>query len=126
VTGFGDGTAKHVSGEVKTTDYALGTTMSNLIDFRIHFLTILLDAPKLDTVNQQVKQTGSGTVTNDSMSIKRATDAPKLDTVNQQVRNTGSGTVTSDSIHIKKATGMKEPISTVTQFRCTQIGYCSC
>lgn len=30
VTGFGDGTAKHVSGEVKTTDYGLETSMSKI------------------------------------------------------------------------------------------------
>eukprot|EP01132_Coremiostelium_polycephalum_P005797 gene5797-7210_t len=62
-----------------------------------------LNAPKLDTVNNQVRGECTTQVTLDSISINKAVSAPKLDTVNDQVRGVGAGNVTLDSISINKA-----------------------
>ena len=42
-------------------------------EFSLNFLINFIDAPKLDTTNQQIKNTGAGTVTADSIHIQNAT-----------------------------------------------------
>lgn len=73
VTGFGDHSAKHVSGTVETNSKHLESQ---------------LNAPKLDTVNQTVRgpQDIKPTTTVDSIGIANALKAPKSTPYNQTVR----------------------------------------
>ncbi|EFA75186.1 LIM-type zinc finger-containing protein [Heterostelium album PN500] len=86
VTGFG-------------TDHIIGTQSTDSLG-----LANPINAPKLDTVNQQVRgDSGKTQVGLDSMHISKPVNAPKLDTVNDQVRGDGGKTqVGLDSIHIAK------------------------
>eukprot|EP01094_Clydonella_sp_ATCC50884_P020149 TRINITY_DN411_c0_g1_i1.p1 TRINITY_DN411_c0_g1~~TRINITY_DN411_c0_g1_i1.p1 ORF type:complete len:220 (+),score=49.82 TRINITY_DN411_c0_g1_i1:59-661(+) len=77
-------------------------------------------APKLDTVNEQVRGgAGAGQKTHvgtDSMSISNATAAPKLSTVNEQVRGGAAGTgVGLDSMSVSNALAAPKAASGVNE-----------
>ncbi|GAM19617.1 hypothetical protein SAMD00019534_027920, partial [Acytostelium subglobosum LB1] len=87
VTGFG-------------TDHVVGTTTTHSIG-----VANAVNAPKLDTVNDQVRgDVGKTQVGMDSMHIAKGVSAPKLDVVNDQIRgDAGKTQVGLDSIQISKS-----------------------
>eukprot|EP01113_Clastostelium_recurvatum_P001478 TRINITY_DN1059_c0_g1_i2.p1 TRINITY_DN1059_c0_g1~~TRINITY_DN1059_c0_g1_i2.p1 ORF type:complete len:199 (-),score=38.88 TRINITY_DN1059_c0_g1_i2:264-860(-) len=87
ITGFGDHRAH---GTIDTSAVSVASASS---------------APKLDTVNDQVRGDGpSKSIGLDSMAMRMASSAPKLDTVNDQVRGEGGKGIGMDSMAMAMAT----------------------
>eukprot|EP01101_Sappina_pedata_P006943 TRINITY_DN356_c0_g1_i1.p2 TRINITY_DN356_c0_g1~~TRINITY_DN356_c0_g1_i1.p2 ORF type:complete len:175 (+),score=74.75 TRINITY_DN356_c0_g1_i1:26-526(+) len=80
VTGFG---TTHVTGNQSTKDKIFQNAV---------------DAPKLDTVNQQIRGVGKNSQVPD-MAAQTAINAPKLDVINEQIRGTGKNSQVPDLTH---------------------------
>jgi hypothetical protein len=85
-------------------DHASGT-----ITYGASHISQAVNAPKLNTVSEQIRGAEAGQTTQvglDSMSISHARDAPKLNTVSEQVRGAEAGQATQiglDSMSVSRA-----------------------